>query len=210
MTSRPIVRRSFLLSLFLFLFLSLLFVLIPLSFILITCIRIYNFVLVHLINELKRLLVHTPPSLTHYLPTGTHLAEFYAFCEFIVYEKDDEVILRGETEDFMIFLLQGGVNVHISSKKKLLISSPDFVGENGMFSPGSVRNADCIAACRWVSVLVSHLSSIIYHLSSIVLPPSLSRSFLSPSHRLFLSLSHSLSSRARSLCLPTPFFTTLR
>lgn len=85
----------------------------------------------------------------------TELAQFYAHCNYTIYEPLDTVIAEGVTEDWAIFLLQGAVEVHISSKKRLGIKAPDFVGENGMFVPGAVRSATVVATCRTEALTLS-------------------------------------------------------
>ena len=62
------------------------------------------------------------------------------------YDEGDVVIKEGDTEDWAIFLLRGNVEVIISKKKRLTISAPDYVGENGMFVPGTERTASVVAS----------------------------------------------------------------
>ena len=88
------------------------------------------------------------PFLRDFVLSREHLAEFSAFCDPLVFEKGEDLLVRGRSGEHMLFLLSGSAEVKVGPKRCVAIVAPDVCGECCMANPGRKRNASVTATTR--------------------------------------------------------------
>lgn len=73
--------------------------------------------------------------------------------EVVTYKKGDILIKQGSSENHIIFLLSGDVEITPSGQVPVVRSAPRTIGEMAALDPKQPRNATCIAKSDYVHVL---------------------------------------------------------
>ena len=87
------------------------------------------------------------------LMNSVHLVDLYAMCEQHEYAEGDVMMQKGESEDFVAFVLQGTLGLDLGGADLKTFPAPAVVGETGLRLEG-VRTATIVAASPSVHALL--------------------------------------------------------